>query len=193
MSTAYENPPFERGKTFYGGRTIDTSNPEGLQYEGKEYEFNDENPSSASVRSNRKVRCRIMRNWDTAALLPKQIVKGSTVYVDSSTLKERAVGAGALDVPAGVIDEYLPAAGVPIGDLCMVVIKGPSLVTSANSGTVAVLVGTRLVTAASGRAIQTDYIATSTSLSQDRDATLGHALQAANTNTTDFVANIELW
>lgn len=195
MGTAYENPPFERGKTFYGGRTIDTSNLEGLQYEGKEYEFNDENPALASVRSNRKCRVRVVRNWEPtgAAILPKNVVAGSTQAIDSSTYKERVILAGSLSIPQGVVDEYLPAAGAPVGDLCYIVIRGPSTVTSANTGTVGISVGTAIMTAASARAIQEDQASTGTSVFITKNARIGRALSAANTNTTDFVVDVELF
>jgi hypothetical protein len=122
-----ENPPFPRGETFYNGGTIDTNNLGGTNLEGMEYEFEDLDLSTAtgvkSARTNRKVRCRIVRNVSGIALTPKRLARYQATTYGARIDGYCAVGAQDW---AGVVDEWLPAAGVPTNDLCWIVVKGPS-------------------------------------------------------------------
>lgn len=127
--------PFGRGETYYSGRTIDTADLEGVSLEGIEKEFEDVDHSTSppSPRSSRKVVCRIMRNMSTVALL------GKTLGIVDPTNPNRIIG----NVKTGAaphcvaIDEFLPAAGVPYGDLCWVVVSGPTTLKTPPGGSFA--------------------------------------------------------
>ena len=76
-----ENPPFERGATFYNGGTIDTNNLGGVNLEGTEWEFEDLDYSTGvgvkNYRTNTLVKCMCVRNAAGIALLPRRLVKCS--------------------------------------------------------------------------------------------------------------------
>ncbi len=126
------DPPFKPGQTFYNGGTIDTTNLGGKQYEGSEFEFNDELYSGTpplSARSFRRVVRRVVRNMNAAGnILPKRLVAevagtlGGQVAGYSITVAQTRVWPS---------DEWLPAAGVPPGDLFYVVTRGPATVMTA--------------------------------------------------------------
>lgn len=118
-----EDYPIQRGTTFYGGRTIDSNNLEGEKVKGQIRVFNDFNPTTRVLNSNNTVVCVLLRNKHSVALTPGQAVKFSgTVYGESGA------PVGAVTDLFGVVDEYLPAAGVPVNDLFWCVIKGPTTV-----------------------------------------------------------------
>lgn len=125
-----ENPPFGRGDTFYNGATINSSDLGGLNHEGKEWWFEDVNITQGTVgahtlRTNRLVRCRCVRNVSGAALLPSRLVS-----FQASGINYGARVDGYADVTAQrgyPVDEWLPAAGVPNNDLFWIVIEGPAL------------------------------------------------------------------
>lgn len=124
--------PFDVGKTFYGGGTIDATALGGEHLLGKEYLVPDDNPSNGKSRTGRLRKLRIVRNTSGAALLPKRLVSFSTVagefggYVDgyADVINERSFP----------VDEYLAAAGVPDDDLFYIVIEGPAVVKTSLAG-----------------------------------------------------------
>lgn len=121
-----ENPPFERGQTFYQGRTPDSNNLEGDQYLGKEYVFEDIDYSTAGMKATRTghpVRCRIVRNSSAGALLPKRLVS----YKAATNRQEVDGYADTTNEYCLPLDEWLPAAGVPQYDLAYVVVEGPAV------------------------------------------------------------------
>lgn len=125
-----ENPPFDRGHTYYDGETIDTNNLGGENLEGKEWVFEDVNPNTGVARTGRSVRCRIVRNASGINLLPKRIAQLDTTTAGNYP----GTALGYVNTTAGEgfpIDEYLPSAGVPNGDLFWIVIDGPAVVTTA--------------------------------------------------------------
>jgi len=117
-----ENPPFDRGQTFFGGGTVDATS--GANLEGLEWVFNDFNYSTKVNRTNSYVRCRVVRNTSGIALLPKRLVSfeaSGTDYgkqVDGYTTTVAARGY--------LVDEWLPTTGVPNNDLFWIVIEGPA-------------------------------------------------------------------
>jgi hypothetical protein len=143
-----ENPPFGRGETFYNGGTIvslgisgaGSANYGGPQMEGKEWEFEDvsyNNPGQVGAKPNRTNRmclCRIVRNVSGINLLPGRLAN-FTLNASDQLNGGQDFGAevdGYASTTAqfvgGVIDEWLPAAGVPAFDLFWLVVRGPSSV-----------------------------------------------------------------
>lgn len=98
--------------------------------------------------TNTMVTCRLVKNSAGAALTPRQVVKYSTTAWGTEVLTV----AGAGEVADGVVDEYLPSAGVADGDYFWIVVKGyTELIQSTNSG---ISVGDFVKTAASGKVIE---------------------------------------
>src|SRR4051794_5355755 len=112
-----EAAPFARGETYYNGGTIDQSDLGGANLEGKEYVFEVNAPDdpTKSDPSGRPVRVRVVRNKSGQNLKPARIAvfKAADPYETQVDGYAFAVS----DRPAGVIDEFLPSAGVPDGDL----------------------------------------------------------------------------
>jgi hypothetical protein len=126
-----EAPPFGRGETFYNGGTIDSNNLGGVQYEGKTYRFEDLDYSQTGgikpARTGRYVDCMVVRNVGAAALLPKRLA--TFQLTAGSPMVGRVDGYSRLtSTPAFPVDEFLPAAGVPVNDLFYLVINGPATV-----------------------------------------------------------------
>ena len=121
-----------------------TSIPTGA--EGLVKEFPDVDWSQQGVKprtSNMKVTCPLVKNTDATALLPSLLV----TYEAGSFGLEVDDYAAATDQPAGMVDEYLPAAGVPAGSWFWIVQKGPTKGTDSGSGLTA---DTIIAAAASG-------------------------------------------
>lgn len=207
-----ENPLFSRGRTFYDGNTIDTANYDGIPLEGKEYVFEDVDPRAAATspgsspgqRTGRYVRCRIVRNVSGVTLLPKRVVSGQKT---AGMFTKRIDGYTTLTAGdrLGVIDEYLPAAGVKNGDLFWLVVEGPALCLTDIAGGAAnvINVGDRVValTAATsqattaGRVASQDITGATSVLGGQIENMIGRALSArttANTNT-DILVDVGVW
>ena len=126
----YESPPFGRGDTFYNGGTIDSTNYGGLQLEGAQWFFQDLQWITSGIigakpaRTNRLVKCMVVRNVSAAAILPSQLVTLQKVGTDGRYYCGRVDGLVTTTAdrcyPA---DEFLPSAGVPVGDLFWIVIE----------------------------------------------------------------------
>ena len=117
-----ENPPFPRGGLGTGysdPATVDTTSLTHL--EGKEWLFEDQDPTIvdgvASGRTNQYVRCRCVRNVSGGALLPKRFAMYKTDGTGAGDYGGRVSGYGTQGKAGGIIDEYLPAAGVPANEL----------------------------------------------------------------------------
>lgn len=200
-----EAPPFERGEYQTSGDNFATQL-------GKEWVFEDINwgstsPGVKTYRSGKKVTCRLVKNGSTAVILPKHLVRYSATAGEYGEVVNGDARTTAEDW-AGVADEFLPAAGVPVGAYFFIVVNGPSKVITPDAGgsfNGDIAVGQMLVAATaaastgttSGR-VQCQNI---TGGSQDTDYTLimknvqnalGRALSAATTaNTaTDILADI---
>lgn len=124
-----ESPPFELGKTWFNGGTVDSTS--GAQFEGKEYVFEDIDISTGQLRSGKRKRVRVVRNVATVALLPKRLVKfkttGATTFgsqVDGYATGNTVATSGDFAFP---VDEFLPTAGVPVNDLFYIVVEGPAM------------------------------------------------------------------
>lgn len=189
-----EAPPFARGETFYNGATIDTANYGGLQHEGKEYWFEDIDYSNTAVgakgtRSSKYVKARIMRNVSGAALLPKRLVTPQRAGTDGKFFLGRVDGYADTtnEARSYPVDEFLPAAGVPNGDLFWMVEEGPAMCLLPLAGA-----GFNAASIVVGDALAALTAITSGATTAGRVSTLS-PLTSASTNTNfDFAVNAVL-
>lgn len=138
---------FKRGSTYNQGTTATLTSSYGTSQgiEGHIGYFKDEVVSTGGIktlRSDRIQKCMVVRNTSAGALLPKRVVKWATGYVgrrvDGYTTVDNAWA-------AGVVDERLPAAGVPQYDLFWLQLSGPALVKMPLSQVADVAEGDQLV------------------------------------------------
>lgn len=136
MATNVINLP-GRGQTYLKGpnRTPGSTYGTSVALEGIRKTFKDVDYSSTDSikppRSGGEVECILVRNTSGIALLPGR------VCVWATTAQGRRVdGYTSLDQGqpvAGIVDEFLPTAGVADDDLFWLVVKGPALVKKALS------------------------------------------------------------
>src|SRR6185436_11021948 len=132
-----EEAPFARGTTYNDtDGTIDLNNLGGINLEGKEYIFEDQDPRSAAgvaaTRTGRPVKCRIVRNLSGTTLFGKYC---ALLGVTAGKVTQYASGLVATAATRGFpIDEYLPPAGVRNGDLFYVVVQGPAIMRTSMAG-----------------------------------------------------------
>lgn len=139
-------PPFERGSTFFNGATKDPVFSDPLNYLGKEYEFEpDSDGGSLTDIYGRQVVCRIVQNTSGVALLPGLLAHYAAG--DPMDCKVDGYTDALADRPAGVIDEFLPPAGVPNNDLFFIVVDGPTQVKVVTTGLTNIAAGDNLVPA----------------------------------------------
>lgn len=123
----------ERGSTMYNGATIDTNNLSYLDYEGQTKIFEDKIWNGSGVKADRlngrEVVCRLVRNMSGATLYPKRLVQ-----LDPANPGRVTGYTNSLCQEAYVVDEFLPATGVPNGDLFWIVISGPTQVLTPMTG-----------------------------------------------------------
>lgn len=129
MSASDQVNGYQRGKSYTSGEL-----PELL---GTEKWFDDKNlASTAAIKpllSGMQVLCRLVKNSGADAALPGQVVKYETGYWGLRTDDEADTGVDG----NGVVDEYLPAAGVAAGAHYWLVIKGPTKPISDGNSTLA--------------------------------------------------------
>ena len=127
----------QRGKTYLTGpnRTADSTATTSKAIEGIVKVFKDLDYSGTSVmapRSGGEVTCILVRNASGVALLPKMIAvwksgaRGRQVNGYAASAPDRAI--------AGIVDEWLPAAGVPNNDYFWLTVRGPTLALNSNAG-----------------------------------------------------------
>ena len=165
-----ESAPFARGETFANGNfeILNAANGPfglgGINLEGKEFVFEPNadatTPTYAQLGADpngRPIRVKVVRNVSTINLKPKRLVRYQ-LATTGINLETRVDGytAAVTDIPAGMVDEFLPAAGVPPQDLFYLVIDGPTVGTSLTTGTVAINQGDRLVPGAGTTKITAD-------------------------------------
>jgi hypothetical protein len=188
----YVDPPFDLGQTLGVSSTAD-----GKAWVGAVKVFTDVVPSTGAVRSNRVKKCVAVRNMSGAALLPKRLVKFSTT-AGTAGISEVTGYADATNAEfVGVVDEFLPSAGVADKDVFWVVVDGPTEVAHALSGT-AVAAGNKLaaITAATsgattaGRVTPSGVGAATTGAGDNGLGVIGYALSAGTTNGNAILALI---
>jgi hypothetical protein len=187
----YVDPPFSLGQTLGVSSTSD-----GTGWVGTVKVFPDVNPTTGVIRSNRVKKCVAVRNTSAGALLAKRVVRfavgtaGTAVF--SAVDGYSAVGNNEV---VGVVDEFLPSAGVAVNDVFWVTVDGPTEVAVALSGT-AVAVGDRLaaITAATsgattaGRVTPSALTASTTSAGNDSLGVIGYACSVGATTGTAVLA-----
>lgn len=126
MSTLTADPGFGRGQTL--GVTVtmyEAENGDGSTVVGTRKVFRDEDPKTGALLSNRLVECLAVKNTSGSALLPGSVAK----FKDTAILTEVDGLATTSTALMGVVDEYLPAAGVANNEVFWLVVRGPSTVT----------------------------------------------------------------
>lgn len=113
------DPPFGRGQTL--GVSEVTA---GTSFTGVQKSFVDADPrtSSGQILSNRPVTCLALRNVSGGVVAAGTVVKFKATDILNSF---DGVAADAT-ARAGVVDEYLGAAGCANNDVCWVVVSGPT-------------------------------------------------------------------
>lgn len=128
-----------RGKTYLTGpnRTADATATTSIAIEGIVKVFKDMNYTTTTgnqvkgYRSGGEVTCRLVRNDSGIALLPGRVAiwkAGAVGRKVDGYLAEDALVSTRLALPAGIVDEFLPAAGVADDDYFWLVVRGPALV-----------------------------------------------------------------
>lgn len=179
-------PAFGRGETFYGpNQTIpSTYGSESLGHEGLEKVFRDINFAATTLAkpllSNNDVECIAVRNASALALTPGTLVKWKAGYYG----KRVEITSVAAEACAGVVDPYLPSAGVRVGDICFIVVKGPTLVTKTTGGGTDHAQGTAVVTDNAGKAVASGTPSDATAATALALNTVGRVITAPATADT---------
>jgi hypothetical protein len=204
-----ETPPFARGETYYNGGVIDPNDPLGLGGEnllGKEFLFEPNSQDqgtgypAAGDPNGRPIRVRVVRNVSGQALKPGRLAHYNVANGVNGEVGVDGYTAGIADRPAGVIDEFLPAAGVPNNDLFYLVVDGPTQVTTAHTGTISIAQGARLVPATgtsrtsddAGRVAVQDLTGATATLAENIMHRVGFADAAAAAVDTPLAAIVHL-
>lgn len=189
----YVDPPFDLGQTLGVSSTDD-----GKHWVGVVKVFPDVNPTTGAIRSGRLKKCVAVRNTSAAALLPKRVVRFAVGTAGASLFSAvdgyAAVGNNEM---VGVVDEYLPTAGVAVNDVFWVTVDGPTEVAHALSGT-EVAVGDRLaaITAATsgattaGRVTPSGVGAATTGAGNNSLGVIGYACSTGATTGAAILALI---
>lgn len=111
------DPPFALGQTLGVSSTAD-----GVGWVGVVKQFPDVNPVTGKIRSNRIKTCIAVRNVSGVTLLPKRVV----VFKGGSLSEVDGYDADTTKVPAGVVDEHIPASGVANNDVFWITVQGPT-------------------------------------------------------------------
>ena len=187
-----ENPPFPLGSTFFGGDSSVINSTDGFQYEGQEWEFEDEDLTNGTIgscpsRSNRRRRLRIVRNMNATTLQAKQLAKLNVSGTTGQAVQGQVNGLCGSAADKGYpVDEWLDANGCKQYDLCYVVVEGLAKVTTAGSGTTTVAVGGIVVPGASGGLVAQDTTQTGAALFQQIQNAVGRCAVAVAAPSTDF-------
>jgi hypothetical protein len=144
MSTLTADPGFARGQVLgILWKAYDAETGDGSHVIGARKVFRDEDPKSGKILSNRTVECIAVKNVSGGALLPGSLVKfkaaattgqfsgGILGEVDATATTTNATPAA--NGLIGIVDEYLPTAGVADKEVFWLVIRGPSTVTKTST------------------------------------------------------------
>lgn len=195
-----ENPPMGRGETFTfytddTGQTVDATGAAHL--EGKEWVFEDNDYANVSngiapTRSGKQVTCRLTRNSSTTALLPKRFAKykidGATADILGGQVDAYGDTVGQI---GGVVDEFLPAAGVAANGLFWLVVEGPTKMTTNGAGDTNITAGNMVIPTTNGTIIDQDVtVAAGAATFNQIQGAIGRALLGVNATATDVMVNV---
>lgn len=113
----YVDPPFALGQTLGVSSAAD-----GGGWVGAVKVFPDVDPKTGKIRSNRLKTCIAVRNSSGVALAPKRAVAFAAGSYSAVSGYTRLTN----DAVAGVVDEFLPTAGVAANDVFWVTVAGPT-------------------------------------------------------------------
>lgn len=211
-----ESAPFARGETWYNlgsAGSIDTADPLGLggiNMEGREFTFEvnaqDQGTGYPAGQdpSGRPIRVKVVRNRSGVNLKPGRIAHflASSSYPLETAVDGYTVALG--DRPAGIVDEFLPAAGVIPNDLFYIVVDGPTAVVQGATTQTSVAIGDRLVPATfgstagddlGGRFGKQDLTGSAATLGNNVQNNFGFAAAADNVagDTVNAVVHFKTW
>lgn len=194
------DPPFGLGQTLGVTTTNDSlvgiSGTYGDNWIGVVKEFVDANPVTGAIRSNRRKVCVAVRNTAGIALLPKRVVR---LAGTGAVLVAAADGYASVanEELVGVVDEFLPAAGVAVNDVFWVTVDGLTEVNVGLSGSdVAVRSRLSVVAAATsgatsaGRVTVSPTSAATTGAGDNGRGVIGYACSAGATTGSSVLALI---
>lgn len=181
-------PPLTRGSTSTDGVA---------SFAGTVWTFEDVDLSSGYTsarikRTNQRVQCRLVKNSSGIALLPK---RGVTFKAGTNQQEVDGYVRTTSAECAGIVDEWLPAAGVANGDYFWIVVQGPTLVLSSLAGNAENVISERdplvgLTAATSqattaGRFVSQDLTGATAVLGNAIQNAIGRALSAKTTAQTN--------
>ena len=110
MSTLTTDPVFLAGSPLgiTNSNTYDAQVGDGSHLLGVHKVFLDTNPTTQSITSNETVECIAVKNTKQ-----RSAAEDPVVFKEAATLTEVDAAANNTHIRVGVVDEYLPAAGVP--------------------------------------------------------------------------------
>lgn len=192
MPNKTEDLPFPIGQTAGGGGTVAAT--DFLQWEGKEYEVEINNPNSGDVVdpviSGTRKRVRAVRNLSGGTLAKKLLAK---MKVDGSAYEQMTQVSGLTASVADCgypIDEFLTY-DVPANDLFYIVVNGLAKVTSDASGDTNISIGSYVVPGANGKVVDQDVsVVTATNIYNQMQNAVGRAVTAVNGINTDFYIDV---
>lgn len=193
-----ENLPFPLGSTFWNGDTTQINSTDAFQYEGQEYEVEDEDFTNGTIgscpyRSNKRRRVRVVRNVNATTLLAKQVAKLNKSGTSAGNIQGQVNGVVASPADKGYpVDEWLPSSGCVQNDLCYVVVDGLAKVTTDSAGTTTLAVGDVVVAGATtaGTVVKQDNTQTGANLYNQIQNAIGRAATAVSANSTDFIVDV---
>lgn len=192
-------PPFARGdfgaalELSSTGTSVNTTERGNL--EGSEWQFEDNDYSTQvnGTRCTTPVTVRIVRNVNTTVLLPKRFVKFKSDSTNARIYGNQVDGYGTIGLAGGVVDEFIPSTGVPVGELFQLVVEGPTTVTSDTQGDTTISVGSMVIpgTTGDGKVIDQDTsVAAGANTFAQVNGALGRCKQAVTTTNTDFMIHM---
>lgn len=175
MSTLTADPGFARGQVLgILWKAYDAETGDGSHVIGARKVFRDEDPKTGKILSNRTVECIAVKNVSGGALLPGAVVKfkdaATSGQFSGGILGEVDGGAVAATTLMGIVDEYLPAAGVADKEVFWLVVRGPSTVT-------------KTATSVSAGAAYGPSATAGSAAAQGANALLGYAIETSATTS----------
>lgn len=184
---AYDNLPFEKGKTLYGG-SVPSS--------GANYAFIGHEFDARDSATGRKVRVRAVKNASGITLYGKQpvtlIPNGTEINGYARLPTDRFVG----------LDDGLDSNGVVANDVCYVVVKGPCLLKTAAANLISIVAGDKIVAATAANSTAAGTTAAginkigapgdATSAITLNDGVQARAVTAATTNNTETAIRVNI-